>query len=171
MKQATIRSVCECQSQLEAVLDEHRYVLAGFAIGPDRVRERSPAHSIAAQQKRFDVGWLCPYCGRNTLRSFAADALSWIDADPPAPAVAPPPQPPPPPGPGPATGLSVPPAGVAGPAVRVPAASPTPQPNNSTAVALKSLSTRPASVPPPRPPSTPPAPAKSTPPDPQKPTS
>jgi hypothetical protein len=162
MKQATIQSVCECQSQLEAILDEHRYVLAGFAIGSDRVRERSPAHTIEAQNRRFDVAWLCPFCGRNTLRSFAADALSWMDADPPTPATAPPPQPPLPLGPGPATGLSVAPAGLAGPSIRVPAASATPaaKPNASTAVALKSLSTRPPSVPP-----------KGSPPDPQKPSS
>ncbi len=166
MKQATIRSRCECESQLEAILDEHRYVLAGFAIGPDRVRERAPAHSIDAKHTRFDVGWLCPYCGRNTLRSFAADALTWIEADPPAPAAAPPPQPPPPPGPGPATGLSVAPPGLAGSAIRSPSASPPAAANASTAVALKSLSTKPPSIPPARPPSTPPA--KSTPPDPPK---
>jgi hypothetical protein len=167
MKQATIRSVCECQSQLEAALDEHRYVLAGFVIGPDRIRERSPAHSIDAKETRFDVAWLCPYCGRNTLRSFDAGALSYIDAAPPVPAAAPPVQPPPPPGPGPATGLSSPPPGPSGSSVRVPGSSaPAPAANASTAVALKSLSApaRPASVPPPRPVSTP-APSPS---DPQK---
>jgi hypothetical protein len=172
MKQATIRSVCECQSELEAVLDEHRFVLAGFAIGSDRVRERSPAHTIEAAHRRFDVGWLCPVCGRNTLRSFDADALSWIDADPPAPAAFPPPQPPPPLGPGPATGFAVPPRGPASPSIRAASASPpaaSVPPNASTAVALKSLSTppRPPSTPPPRPASAPP-PAKSTPPEPDK---
>ena len=44
MKQATIRSVCECQSKLEAILDENRYVLVGFAIGSDNERELAPAH-------------------------------------------------------------------------------------------------------------------------------
>src|ERR1041385_410708 len=107
MKQATIRSVCECQSQLEAILDQHRYVVAGFAVGPDRIRERSPAHSIEADQRRFDVAWLCPYCGRNTLRSFSADALGWNDADPPPPGIVPPVHPPAPRGPGPGTGLSM----------------------------------------------------------------
>src|SRR5262245_54750479 len=107
MKQATIRSVCECQSQLEAILDQHRYVVAGFAVGPDRLRGRSPAHRLQADRRRFDVAWLCPYCGRNTLRSFSADALAWGDADPPPPAIVPPVQPPAPRGPGPGTGLSI----------------------------------------------------------------
>ena len=53
MKQATIRSVCECQSKLEAILDENRHVLVGFAIGSDNERELAPAHSIDAASKRF----------------------------------------------------------------------------------------------------------------------
>jgi hypothetical protein len=36
------------------------------------VREIAPAHSINAECLRFDVAWLCPFCGRNTLRSFEA---------------------------------------------------------------------------------------------------
>src|SRR5882672_1299921 len=106
MKQTTIRSVCECQAQLEAVLDEHRFVLAGFAIDLDGVRERAPAHSMGAEHTRFDVGWLCPICGRNTLRSFDAEALAWIDAAAPAPGTNIPVQAPAPLGPGPAGGLS-----------------------------------------------------------------
>src|SRR5579859_2796269 len=149
MLQATIRSVCECQSPLEAILDEHRYVLAGFAIGPERERERSPAHAIGPERRRFDVAWLCPVCGRNTLRSFDADALAFADADVPAPGAVPPVQPPLPLGPGPATGFAVPPKGPASPSIRPPtvppaapvAASKPPPPNASTAVALKSLST------------------------------
>src|SRR5687768_10786739 len=106
MKQAIIRSVCECQAQLEARLDEHRYVLSGFAVGPDRVRERAPAHTMGAHQKRFDVGWLCPICGRNTLRSFDQEALAWRDDAPPSPSTTMPVQPMAPLGPGPATGLT-----------------------------------------------------------------
>lgn len=128
MKQATIRSVCECQAKLEAILDENRHVLAGFAIGPDHEREIAPAHSIEAQSKRFDVGWLCNICGRNTLRSFDADGLVWRDVEPPV---------------------------VTQPAVVVPAAPRVPSAANpplsaATAVALKSLTSpsKPPSVPP-----------------------
>lgn len=77
MRQATIRSVCECQTRLECTLDEKRFVLTAWAIDATGNRERSPAHSIGAERPRFDVAWLCPVCGRNTLRSFAAEALVW----------------------------------------------------------------------------------------------
>jgi hypothetical protein len=80
-----ISSRCECQANLTATLDEHRHVLSGWAArrgAADRLgsasagaRERAPAHSINAQLDRFDVGWLCPFCGRNTLRTFYAGAL------------------------------------------------------------------------------------------------
>jgi len=39
--------------------------------------ETAPAHSIGADEERFDVAWLCPFCIRNTLRSFDATGLAW----------------------------------------------------------------------------------------------
>jgi hypothetical protein len=72
MSTTTIHSVCECQGRLEATLDEKRLVLGGWAIGPDGARETAPAHSIGPDQPWFDVAWLCPLCGRNTMRSFFA---------------------------------------------------------------------------------------------------
>jgi hypothetical protein len=159
MKQATIRSVCECQSKLEAILDENRHVLVGFAIGTDNERELAPAHSIEAASKRFDVGWLCNICGRNTLRSFDADGLVWRDAAPPVvaevvPAV---PRAPSPTAP---VAAAAPPVAAAAPATPVSAA---PPPNAATAVALKSLTTpsKPPTVPP-KPASTPPGPPKTS---------
>jgi hypothetical protein len=80
--QATSR--CECQAVLTAILDEQRHVLEGAAshLG---VKERAPAHSMHAfttgasppnpGHEHFDLGWLCPFCGRNTLRTFYAGAL------------------------------------------------------------------------------------------------
>jgi hypothetical protein len=70
--QATSR--CECQATLTAILDEKRHVLEGSARHHDR-KESAPAHSIDAELDRFDVGWLCPFCGRNTMRTFYAGAL------------------------------------------------------------------------------------------------
>lgn len=67
-------SRCECQARLEATLDDKRHVLHGQARRSGDV-EPAPAHSIGADQPRFDIGWLCPFCNRNTLRSFDADAL------------------------------------------------------------------------------------------------
>lgn len=70
--QATSR--CECQAILTAVLDDRRQVLHGAARHRG-AKENAPAHSIGADRDNFDIGWLCPFCGRNTLRSFSAGAL------------------------------------------------------------------------------------------------
>jgi len=84
--QATSR--CECQAILTAVLDDRRQVLHGAAshLG---ARESAPAHSIGAERESFDIAWMCPFCGRNTLRSFYAGALRSVSAGDPAPAEAP----------------------------------------------------------------------------------
>jgi len=67
-------SRCECQAMLSARLNSQRYVLAGSAFRMGK-REKAPAHSIGAERVRFDIGWLCPFCGRNPLRTFDSDAL------------------------------------------------------------------------------------------------
>ncbi|HZF55468.1 MAG TPA: hypothetical protein VE093_42755 [Polyangiaceae bacterium] len=85
---------CECQAILSAELDEHRYTLSGSAYRGG-VKEPAPAHSINPSHDRFDIGWLCNFCGRNTLRSFYAGALVRVrepatpPADPPAAPAAP----------------------------------------------------------------------------------
>jgi hypothetical protein len=85
--QATSR--CECQAMLTAVLDDKRHVLHGEATRLG-AKESAPAHSIGADRESFDLAWLCPFCGRNTLRSFYAGALRAAPAleaaAPPAPA-------------------------------------------------------------------------------------
>jgi hypothetical protein len=76
--QATIQSRCECQAMLSASLNQQRYVLSGWATELRRKRQEScPAHSISAESDRFEVAWLCPFCGRNTLRAFYAGALTY----------------------------------------------------------------------------------------------
>ena len=67
-------SRCECQARLSAILDDRRHVLSGAAARND-AHEQAPAHSIHAELDRFDIAWLCPFCGRNTLRTFYAGAL------------------------------------------------------------------------------------------------
>ena len=77
--QATSR--CECQASLTATLDEGRHVLHGTA---ERLgaREIAPAHSIGADRETsFDIAWLCPFCGRNTLRTFQAAGLRRLAAE------------------------------------------------------------------------------------------
>ncbi len=74
MRRFTISSRCECQARLGAFLDEKRLVMGGAATRHG-VTERAPAHSIGAASERFEVGWLCPFCGRNTVRSFDAGSL------------------------------------------------------------------------------------------------
>jgi hypothetical protein len=70
--QATSR--CECQAILTAILDEQRHVIEGAATRGG-ARETAPAHSIHAERDHFDIAWACPFCGRNTLRTFYAGAL------------------------------------------------------------------------------------------------
>jgi hypothetical protein len=65
---------CECQATLTAELTEQRYVCSGTATYRGK-RESAPAHSIHAEREIFDIGWLCPFCNRNVLRTFAASAL------------------------------------------------------------------------------------------------
>jgi hypothetical protein len=73
MPQFRVTSRCECQAKLEATLDEHHQVLEGRATRGSS-SHKAPAHLIGGGE-RFDLGWLCPYCGRNTLRSFHVGAL------------------------------------------------------------------------------------------------
>jgi hypothetical protein len=70
-------SRCECQATLSAELTKERFVVAGSAFLL-RKREPAPAHSIHPEQEIFDIGWLCPFCGRNVLRTFAASALTRV---------------------------------------------------------------------------------------------
>jgi hypothetical protein len=78
VKTATIRSVCECQARLCAELDEHHHVLKGWAKDLRRKESRvAPAHAIYPDRERFDVAWFCPFCVRNTLRSFDASGIAY----------------------------------------------------------------------------------------------
>jgi hypothetical protein len=70
-------SRCECQATLTARLTEQRYVESGTAYREGR-RENAPAHSIHPEAAIFDLGWLCPFCGRNVMRTFAASALQRV---------------------------------------------------------------------------------------------
>ena len=79
MRQATVRSRCECQASLVATLNENKLVLTAFATDRTGNVEPAPAHTMGASRPRFDVGWLCSICGRNVLRSFSSDALMWTE--------------------------------------------------------------------------------------------
>jgi hypothetical protein len=68
-------SRCECQATLTAQLTEDRTVVAGSALLIGK-REPAPAHSIHPEREVFDIGFLCPFCGRNVMRTFAASALT-----------------------------------------------------------------------------------------------
>lgn len=82
MKVARVDSRCECQAYLGAELDEHRVALRGWAVDVRRVELPAPANTMGAERERFDVGWACPFCTRNTLRSFTGSAL--VFREPPA---------------------------------------------------------------------------------------
>jgi hypothetical protein len=77
MKSATVESRCECEARLVAEVDEERRVLNGFA-KDSRGRQRlAPATAMHVANPRFDIGFLCPFCTRNVLRSFEAEALAY----------------------------------------------------------------------------------------------
>jgi rubredoxin len=77
MKIARVESRCECQAQLVAELDESRSVVRGFVQDRERGRElAAPANATKKiGDKQIDVGWSCPMCTRNTLRTFNAETL------------------------------------------------------------------------------------------------
>jgi hypothetical protein len=79
MKIARVESRCECQAPLVAELDEAQSVVRGFVIDRERRRElAAPANSTKKiAQKQVDVGWSCPVCTRNTLRTFNLETLSY----------------------------------------------------------------------------------------------
>jgi hypothetical protein len=79
MRQATLRSRCECQAQLVATINESHLVVSAFAIDRSGEMEAAPAHTMGPKDERFDVGWLCSVCGRNVMRSFSADAIGWFE--------------------------------------------------------------------------------------------
>jgi hypothetical protein len=74
MSQYSVNSRCECQAILTATLDENRKVITGAA-SRHGSREVAPANTMAATNEHFDIGWACPFCGRNTLRSFHVGAI------------------------------------------------------------------------------------------------
>ncbi len=83
MKTAIVSSSCECQARLSAELDEQRVVIRGWARDPRRGKEElAPANSLGSGKPHFDVGWACPFCTRNVLRSFDVGGLSYRDARP-----------------------------------------------------------------------------------------
>ena len=81
MKVARVDSKCECQAYLCAELDEQRIALQGWAVDARKQRLPAPANTIGAERERFDVGWACPFCTRNTLRSFTASALVFRESE------------------------------------------------------------------------------------------
>ncbi len=75
MKTAVIRTRCECQAKLSALVEEDGFVRDGSAQVRGGEPRNAPANAIGAGSEQFQVGWLCPHCGRNTVRSFYRGAL------------------------------------------------------------------------------------------------
>ena len=77
MKIAQINTRCECQGWLTAQVDEAGRVVSGSARKGRGELETAPAIALYAGHAQFQIGWLCPICGRNTLRSFERAGLSY----------------------------------------------------------------------------------------------
>ncbi len=69
MDATVLRSRCECQASLVAEVTSSGQVLSGRASHRGR-DEVAPATRTRSAGSRLDIGWQCPFCGRNTLRSF-----------------------------------------------------------------------------------------------------
>ena len=65
---------------LSATLDETHHVLTSHVESRDGEVLPAPAISIHGELPRFDVGWLCSVCGRNTIRSFHVSTLVYRDS-------------------------------------------------------------------------------------------
>jgi hypothetical protein len=76
-----VSSRCECQATLAAELTRDGFVVHGSAYLL-RKREKAPAHSIHPENEVFDIGWLCPFCGRNVLRTFSKASLRKVAPKP-----------------------------------------------------------------------------------------
>lgn len=79
MKLARATSRCECQARLVAEVTETGTVVRGMASAGGS-EQLAPATTVSRGAAQLDVGWLCPFCGRNTLRSFAVASLVFADA-------------------------------------------------------------------------------------------
>lgn len=80
MKTAHIQSRCECQAKLSAVVEEDGTVILGSATSGKNATVQAPSTAIGAGAEQFQVGWQCPICGRNTVRSFYRGALVFSDS-------------------------------------------------------------------------------------------
>ena len=75
---ATVSSRCECQTRLFAELDGDCHVVRGWALTPSSHHpEPAPALSLGVDDGEFQVGWFCPFCIRNVLRSYSEPSLLW----------------------------------------------------------------------------------------------
>lgn len=80
MKTATIETPCECQGRLKALVDEQGRVSHGTARLGRGDPENAPATCMNPGAQQLRVGWLCPLCGRNTLRTFDRGALAFSES-------------------------------------------------------------------------------------------
>ncbi|HSC86932.1 MAG TPA: hypothetical protein VLC09_06660 [Polyangiaceae bacterium] len=79
MKIARVQSRCECQATLLADVDEAGRVVGGWAKKGKSEPESAPATAIHAGSDQFQIGWLCPECNRNTVRSIFRGSLLYRD--------------------------------------------------------------------------------------------
>ncbi len=80
MRTAQLRTRCECQSTLVAVLDEQLNVMVGANVDSQDQRVRAPASRAFVSNHQVGVSFACPTCTRNVLRTFSRDQLVWETA-------------------------------------------------------------------------------------------
>lgn len=82
MKVAQLQSRCECEATLRCQVTDQGQVLSGSMSARGKT-ESAPAmrvSSMSSSKGQLDVGFLCPFCGRNTLRVFDLKGAVFTDA-------------------------------------------------------------------------------------------
>ena len=77
MKTTQVRTLCECQALLIAIVDENLNVTAGTCEDSHKRQLRAPACRAFKSQSQLGVSFACPLCTRNVLRTFSLSKLAW----------------------------------------------------------------------------------------------
>ncbi len=85
MKTTQVRTRCECQSTLMAVLDERLNVIVGANVDSHDKHVQAPASRTFTSSHQVGISFACPICTRNVLRTFSMEQLSWESASNPNP--------------------------------------------------------------------------------------
>ena len=77
MKTTQVRTLCECQASLIAVLDENLNVITGASEDSRKRRTVAPTSRAFTSRSQVGLSFACPLCTRTVLRTFSLSKLNW----------------------------------------------------------------------------------------------